>query len=292
MEATISSAGRAAGQARPAVHWTEALLEALGLGLFMISAGAFGTLFENPASPVRHAIPDAFARRALMGLAMGATAIGLIYSPWGRRSGAHINPATTLTFFRLGRVRGRDAAAYLAAQVAGGLAGVLGVAAVLGEAFLAPPVGGVATIPGSSGLAVAFIAELGISFLLMLVVLSLGGTRLARYTGLVAGAMVCLYIIFEAPLSGMSMNPARTLASAIPTSSYQGLWIYLTAPVAGMLLASEAHVRATRPSRRGCAKLFHALPCVFCGGQPSDGDPRRAGSLAGRRGRNLAGRTT
>lgn len=243
-------------------------MEALGLGLFMVSAGAFGTLFEYPGSPVRQAIPDAFARRALMGLAMGATAIALIYSPWGRRSGAHINPATTLTFLRLGRVRAPDAAAYLVAQLAGGLAGAMTVAGVLGAAFLAPPVSAVATVPGPAGVAVAFAAEIAISFLLMLVVLTVGGTRWAPYTGLLAGAMVCLYIIFEAPLSGMSMNPARTLASAIPASSYRGLWIYFTAPLGGMLLASEAHVRATRPSGRGCAKLHHALPCIFCGGEP------------------------
>src|SRR5690242_13308176 len=89
------------------VHWREALMEALGLCLFMVSAGVFGTLLEYPGSPIHRAISDPFARRALMGLAMGLTAIGLVYSPWGRRSGAHLNPAFTWTFFRLGRVRGR-----------------------------------------------------------------------------------------------------------------------------------------------------------------------------------------
>src|SRR5580765_5490696 len=123
MDAAIPSAT----PARATVHWPEALMEGLGLGLFMVSAGAFGTLFEYPGSPVRQMIPDAFVRRVLMGAAMGATAIALIYSPWGRRSGAHINPATTLTFLRLGRVRGRDALAYLVAQIAGGLLGVVAV---------------------------------------------------------------------------------------------------------------------------------------------------------------------
>jgi aquaporin Z len=241
-------------------------MEALGLGLFMVSAGVFGTLFEYPSSAVRQAIPDALVRRALMGLSMGATAIALIYSPWGRRSGAHINPATTLTFFRLGRVSRRDAGAYVAAQVAGGLAGVVLVGALLGGAFLDPPVGALATVPGGAGVLVAFAAELAISFVLMLVVLTLGGTRLAPYTGFVVGAMVCVYITFEAPLSGMSMNPARTLASAILAANYHGVWIYFTAPLVGMLLASEAHVRVTRRDRGGCAKLYHALPCIFCGG--------------------------
>ena len=70
-------------------HLPEYLMEALGLGLFMISAATFGTLIEHPASPVRAAIADPFPRRVLMGLAMGLTSVALVYSPWGRRSGAH-----------------------------------------------------------------------------------------------------------------------------------------------------------------------------------------------------------
>jgi aquaporin Z len=86
------------------VHWPEYLMEAWGLGTFMISAGAFVTLIEYPGSPVQQAIADPDIRRALIGLAMGLTAIGIIYSPWGQRSGAHINPSVTLTFLRLGKV--------------------------------------------------------------------------------------------------------------------------------------------------------------------------------------------
>jgi aquaporin Z len=252
------------------VHWREALMEALGLGLFMVSAGVFGTLLEYPGSPLHQALPSAVGRRSLMGAAMGLTAIGLVYSPWGRRSGAHINPAFTLTLLRLGRVRARDAAAYVAAQFAGGLAGALAVAALLGDAFLAPPVTAVATLPGPAGLAVAFACELAISFALVLLVLTLGSSqRLGRYTGLFVGAVLFLYITFEAPLSGMSMNPARTLASAIPGHAWQGLWIYFLAPLTGMLVASELHVRIARSKRAGCAKLAHSLPCIFCGGKPA-----------------------
>src|SRR5688500_1859179 len=105
-------------------HWREYLIEVAGLGLFMLSAAGFATLLEHPASPVRHALSDAFTRRVLTGLAMGPTAASLTYSPWGRRSGAHFNPAVTLTFFRLGKVSGRDTIFYIGAQFAGGVLGI------------------------------------------------------------------------------------------------------------------------------------------------------------------------
>ncbi|MDO9162838.1 MAG: aquaporin [Methylococcaceae bacterium] len=79
-------------------HWPEYLMEAWGLGMFMVSAGIVTVLLEASESPIPELIPDANLRRAIVGMAMGLTAIGIIYSPWGKQSGAHINPAVTLTF--------------------------------------------------------------------------------------------------------------------------------------------------------------------------------------------------
>jgi glycerol uptake facilitator-like aquaporin len=103
-------------------HWPEYLMEAAGLGLFMLSACAFTVLLYHPVSPVERAVESQVMRRVLMGLAMALTAVAIIYSPWGRRSGAHLNPAVTLTFWRLGKVAGWDAAFYIIAQFVGGLA--------------------------------------------------------------------------------------------------------------------------------------------------------------------------
>lgn len=247
-------------------HWPEYLAEALGLGLFMASACAFGTLLGHPGSPAALAVPDGFARRLLMGLAMGATAVGLIYSPWGRRSGAHLNPATTLTFWRLAKVSGPDAAWYALAQAVGGLAGVLVAARLIGPALADPSVHYVATVPGPGGLAMAFLAEVAITLVLMTVVLHVSNTRrLAAYTGVFAGALVATYITLEAPVSGMSMNPARSLASALPAGDWGALWIYFLAPPMGMLLAAELYVRRQGLARVYCAKLHHdrVSRCIF-----------------------------
>lgn len=244
-------------------------MEAAGLGFFMLSACFFTTLLEHPGSPVRQAIDTPVLRRVLMGVAMGLTAIGIVYSRWGQRSGAHLNPSVTLTFLRLGKVARWDAVFYVAAQVLGGAAGVAVAGLALGRLLDDPAVNHAVTQPGAPGVAVAFAAEVMISFLLMTVVLAASNTaRLARFTGLLAGALVAAYIAVEAPLSGMSMNPARTLASALGAHVWRALWLYFVAPPLGMLLAAEAYRRLRGPRGVICAKLHHTprLRCIFkCG---------------------------
>lgn len=247
-------------------HWPEYLIEAVLLGIFMLSACGFGVLLEHPNSPVRQMLSDAFTRRVWMGLAMGLTAIGLIYSPWGQQSGAHFNPAVTLTFWRLGKISGVDAFGYGLFQFVGGVMGVW-FASVIWQANLShPTVNYVATLPGSHGVKVAFIAEAVISFIQMTLVLNVSSaSNIARYTGLLAGAFVALYISFEAPLSGMSMNPARTFGSAFSGNLWTGWWIYITAPPLGMLAAAQVHMWQKR--QVACAKLHHQnnKRCIHCG---------------------------
>ncbi|MBZ0251925.1 MAG: aquaporin, partial [Candidatus Methylomirabilis sp.] len=89
--------------------------------------------------------------------------------------------------------------------------------------------------------------------------------RLSKRTPLLAGALVALYIAVEAPLSGMSMNPARSFGSAVSAMNWTAIWIYFTAPVVGMLAASEVYVRRMGGLRVYCAKLNHhnQEPCIF-----------------------------
>jgi aquaporin Z len=255
-------------------HWPEYACDGALLGLFMLSALSFGVALEHPTARLRRALPSPFARRALMGLAMGATAVALIYSPLGKRSGAHMNPATTLTFLRLGKVAAGDALFYVLAQFVGGLAGIGAGLLVWRARAGAPEVRYVATLPGGRGRGIAFLAEVAISFGLMSVVLfATNRADLAPYTGLLAGALVASYITVEAPLSGMSMNPARTLASAVPARAGRDLWIYFAAPLLGMLLAAEVRTRFGAACG-ACAKLQHDgdVRCIFCGAEPPSSD--------------------
>jgi len=247
-------------------HWPEYLIEAACLAIFMISANLFTAAIFYPSSPVASFVHPPIAARFLMGLAMGGTAIALIFSPWGKRSGAHMNPATTLTFLRLGKVTPWDAAFYVAAQFAGGIVGTLAAAQILGRVIAHPTVAFAVTVPGMGGPWVAFVAEIAIAFILMTTILVVSNTKsLARYTGLFAGSLVALYITLEAPLSGMSLNPARTLGSAFAASQYTALWVYFAAPLAGMLLAAEVYLRTGRARVAHCAKLHHEndQPCIF-----------------------------
>jgi aquaporin Z len=245
--------------------WREYVAEGAALGLFMVSAVTCTVLLEHPESWPRTTIPDAALRRGLMGLAMGATAAAIIYSPLGARSGAHMNPAVTLAFWRLGRVRGGDAVGYIVAQCLGAVAGTWLAASAIGVAAAHPSVNYVLTLPGPAGVAPAIAGELAISFLTLAIVLAVSGRpATARATGVVAGVVVMLNIVIEAPLSGMSMNPARSLGPALVAGDFSFFWIYLVVPPIGMQLAAALHRALSTP---GCAKLHHStsVRCLFCG---------------------------
>ena len=255
-------------------HWPEYLIEAACIGFFMISACGFTVLLSHPSSPVAKEIHSEFLRRGLMGMAMGSTAIAIIFSPLGKRSGAHINPAVTLTYLRLGKVNPSDAAFYTLFQFLGAIVGVLVASKLMGDLLAHQAVNYAVTIPGTSSLFQPFLAELLISFLLMTVILTVSNhKRLGRWTGLFAGLLIATYITCEAPISGMSMNPARSLGSAVGARVWTALWIYFTAPPLGMLLAAEIHQRVTRGRADACAKLHHQNKqrCIFCG-KPSGTD--------------------
>jgi aquaporin Z len=254
------------------LHWPEYLMEAGQMSLFMFCTCSFATLLQHPASPVRHVLVSGIARRALMGLAIGATVIALIMSSWGKRSGGHINPAMTFAFYRLGKIARWDALFYGMAQFSGATSGVALATSLLRGAPGDRAVRYAVTAPGVYGAAVAFAAELAISFMLMITVLLVTNhERLVRYTPYFVGSLYAVNITFETPLSGMSMNPARTFGPAAYGGYWHTLWIYFIAPTVGMLVAAEVFLRARHAAPPYCAKLHHANSkrCIFHHGAPS-----------------------
>jgi aquaporin Z len=138
---------------------------------------------------------------------------------------------------------------------------------ILGHAFTAPPVSYVVTVPGPHGALPALLGEVIIAMLMMGMIQGLAPhVRLARFTGLCAGLMICAFVTIESPWSGFGMNPARTLASALPSGIVTALWVYLLAPPLGMLLVVECTRRWSRQPIR-CCKLHHSRHewCIFCG---------------------------
>ncbi len=241
-------------------------MEAAGLATFMFTACAFGVLLGHPGSPLHQAIGSDLLRRSVMGVAMGTTAIGLVYSPWGQRSGAHLNPALTFSYCLLGKVERWDAFFYISAQFLGGVSGVLIADFLIGFPLRHSAVNYVVTVPGPRGPSAAFWAEAVISLIMMLTVLAVSNSkRLHRWTPLFAGFLIALYITVESPISGMSMNPARTFSSAFPAQDWTSIWIYFTAPLLGMLAAGQIYLLRHGAQGIFCAKLHHSnsARCIF-----------------------------
>jgi len=264
-------------------HWPLYLSEAAELAIFMISACCFTVWLYDPAYPALHLIPLSALRRLLMGIAMGLTAIGIIHSPMGQRSGAHFNPAITLTYLRLGKIPIWDAIFYILFQFLGGAFGVALSAIFLGPSIAVPSVNYAVTVPGRFGTAAAFFAELFMATLLMAVVLWFSNRpSLAKYTSYLVGVLILFYILLFAPVSGFSINPARTVASALFAHLWTALWLYFVAPISGMMLAAEFYLRIYGIEKVLCAKLHPSsrYPCSFLCNFPDHLHPERPHSAA------------
>jgi len=145
-------------------------MELTEMGVYLFFMCVFATLFQHPASPIRHVLPNSIVRRAFFGISIGATIVAIVLTPWGKQSGGHLNPAMTFTFFRLGKVEFWDAIFYGVVQFAGATAGVAIATSLLLGAPGNPAIRYAATLPGVYGAGVAFVAEVSISVVLMLTV--------------------------------------------------------------------------------------------------------------------------
>jgi Glycerol uptake facilitator and related permeases (Major Intrinsic Protein Family) len=198
---------------------------------------AFATVIVNhPDLFVRQHLQNELLRRFLIGVLMGLTALYILNSPFGKKSGAHINPAVTIVQYRLGNIDKLNALFYIIFQFIGGTAGMYLIYILMPHYIQHPDVNYIVTQPGKAGVAIAFILELIISFILIAIVLYTNVKKnLSKYTATCVAVLIAVFITFEAPYSGMSMNPARSFASAIVSGEWNSFWLYCIAPVLGMI---------------------------------------------------------
>ena len=224
-------------------NWRHYLQEALGLGIFMISACFFSAMLFSEKSSWYHALPNLTVRNVLMGIAMGTNALFIFYSPFTAPSGSQINPAVTLTFLRLDKMCRYDALFFVIFQILGGTIAVYLMQWLMGNILIDAPVNSAVTVPGKFGISVALITEFIIAFITMTMVLfTSNNNKLKKYTRIFAGCLVCTWVIVAGPISGFGMNPARSFASALSANIWTAFWIYLFVPFIGMLMAAEFYL--------------------------------------------------
>jgi len=194
--------------------------------------GTFFLVFAGTGAVVVNDVRGGPITHVGIALTFGLVVLALIYA-FGEVSGAHFNPAVTLGFTAAGRFPARDIPGYLAAQTTGALA-ASGFLRILFPAHAALG----ATLPAGSTMQ-SFLLEVVLTWFLMLVVLriSTGAKEKGITAGIAVGAVIGLEAMFAGPICGASMNPVRSLAPALVSGNLGSLWIYLTAPVLGALLA-------------------------------------------------------
>lgn len=195
--------------------------------------GTFGLVFAGCGAIVVNHISGGAIGHLGICTVFGLVVMAMVYS-FGDVSGAHINPAVTIAFWLSGRFPFKEVGPYVAAQCVGSLA----ACALL--AFLFPnDATSLGTTMVSDGIVQAFIMELVITFLLMLIVIMVatGSKEVGTLAGIAIGASVAVLALVAGPVTGASMNPARSLGPALVSGQLENVWIYLLAPIIGAALA-------------------------------------------------------
>lgn len=254
MQIRVNNAGNGTVRMRAAFrkNWPYYLQEALGLGIFMLSACYFGASLYSPQGWLYSSVSNGFPKDLLMGVVMGLTALFIFYCPFTAPSGSQINPAVTITFLRLNRMCRYDALFFILFQLAGACTAVWCMQLWMGSVLTDAPVRSVVTLPGSKGPFVAAVTELLISCCTMYMVLvTSGNTKWSRFTRPFAAVLIIGWVVFAGPLSGFGMNPARSFASAFMAGVWDYIGIYMLVPVAGMLIAAEIYLfRQNKKSKK------------------------------------------
>jgi aquaporin Z len=236
-------------------HWRIWAAEGAGTALMMVGGLSAVCLTFGSGSPLAEALPSDSVRRLVVGALFAACVSLVAVSPLGRLSGAHLNPAVTLSFRVLGRVSGHDVGGYLAVQAIGAVVGTEVVRLLWGST--AQSVGGGATLVGT-GIGLAILLEaLMTAALIAVILLFVSDRRLAPWTPLAIWPAITALVWIGAPYTGTSLNPARSVAPAVVFSQLADLWVYVVAPTAGAVALAALWRRRDRAFHPKTAKLFH-----------------------------------
>ncbi len=245
------------GTAAPPAAWPAYAWELAGTALLVAGGLSLVILAFGQGSPVPALIPSAGLRRLLTGLLFGATGALIALSPVGRHSGAHINPVVSLAFCLKGTMPRRHAVGYAGAQMAGG---VLGALPLVAWGAMGRSVDFGATVPGPTwGAGWALAGETATTFALVAgLLLFVGRRRWRPFTPALFPPLYAVMVWLEAPISGTSTNPARTLGPAVVAGQWHGWWVYLLGPLLGAVLGVMVHRLATLGRLEDkVAKVFH-----------------------------------
>ncbi len=205
---------------------------------------AFALVFAGCGAIVADATRDGALGTVGVGLVFGLVIMAMVYAT-GHLSGAHINPAVTLAFALTRHFPGREAAAYVAAQAVGATAAAL----LLGAVWEGSPADLGATVP-SVGAGTAVLYEIVLTAILMFVIMAVATDTRAVGAGaaIAIGGAVGLDALFGGPITGASMNPARSLGPALASGEWRDFWVYLAGPFAGAALGALAYQGIRGPS--------------------------------------------
>lgn len=194
--------------------------------------GTFVLVFAGTSAIVVNDLSNGVITHVGIALVFGLVVAAMIYT-LGDISGAHINPAVTIAFWFARRLPGREVLPYIISQVLGAIA----ASAMVYILFFSHPTFG-ATVPSGS-ISQSFLMEILLTFILMLTIISVatGAKEKGIIAGAAIGAVVALAAMFAGPISGASMNPARSIGPALFSGHFTVLWIYITAPVIGAIIA-------------------------------------------------------
>jgi aquaporin Z len=236
------------------VRWRLFFSELIGTAVLVFGGLSVVIFMFGDGTPMARLVPNAFLRNALTAFLFGTVGSAIAVSRVGKESGAHINPAVTMSFWLMQKLDFRAAIGYIVAQMVGACIGALPLLAwgSMGESVIFG-----ATIPGEGySTAVVVIGEIVTTFgLIGTLCVCLGFRHLRRFTPFVIPFLYAVMVPFEAPISGTSTNPARTFGPALISGQWDGWWIYWLGPMLGMLLAVV--VCSSLARRIEVAKLYH-----------------------------------